>query len=79
MGLHVIRYPSGRYGFTGKVPASLAYRGTPEDVQVAVQHGAGIAAKIAKNQGREFTSLSWDSKDAAVAEATAQGFEVIKD
>lgn len=75
-GLHIIKYPSGRYGFVGRVPAALAYSGTPEDMQTAAQCGPGIAREIAKRNGREFRTLVWNTEDEARAAATALGFTV---
>lgn len=75
-GLHIIKYPSGRYGFVGRVPAALAYAGTPEDIQAATQCGPGIARKIAERNGREFRALVWDTEDEARAAANTLGFTV---
>jgi len=39
LGLHVIQFPSGRFGFAGRVPLELAYRradgSTPTEAEVA--------------------------------------------
>jgi hypothetical protein len=76
--LHVIQYPTGRYGFVGRVPAVLAYRAAAEDIAAALQCGPGIARRIAQREGREFITLSWATEAEAIAEAKAQGFDVIE-
>lgn len=75
-GLHIIKYPSGRYGFVGRVPAALAYRGDADLLEAAAQCGPGIARQIAERQGREFVSLAWDTEADARAEAVRLGFVV---
>lgn len=67
---HVIRYPSGKYGFVGKVPASLAYEYESEgDLRAAQQCGPGIAGKIAAREGRVFRTRVWDTEEAALQAA----------
>lgn len=69
---HVIQYPSGRWGFVGKVPASLAYEyDSEDDVMTALQIGPGIAARIAAKAGRTFKTRSWSSQDEALAAKAA--------
>jgi len=74
--LSVIRYPSGRYGFVGRVPAVLAYEGSEEDMETAAHYGPGIARRIASRNGREFRALSWATREDALAAAAAHGFDV---
>lgn len=67
---YVIKYPSGKYGFVGKVPASLAYEYDSEaDVVTALRHGPGIARKIAEREGRTFKTRVWDTEEAALQSA----------
>ena len=76
-GLHVIRYPTGRYGFAGKVPACLAFDSVhADDLETAARSGPRIARLIAEREGRSFTSLSWASSEEAQAYAAARGFTV---
>ena len=75
-GLHIIKYPTGRYGFVGRVPAALAYQGSADDMQAAAQCGPGIARKIAERNGREFKTLAWDTEAEARAAAETLGFAV---
>lgn len=76
LGLHVTQYRNGKWGFVGSVPVSLSYErrdGNPltdEDIDGIRRCGAGIfRATIA--------SRVWETKDAAIASATALGCEVI--
>lgn len=66
-GAFAIQYPSGRWGFVGKVPAALAYEGDADLIAVALQAGPGIAARIAAREGRAFASLSWATEAEALA------------
>lgn len=70
-GAHVIRYPSGRWGFVGKVPAALAYEGDSDLIEIAIQFGPGIAQKRADREGRPFAQLSWATEAEALAAAAA--------
>lgn len=67
MGLHVIQFPSGRWGFVGSVPEALAFEGTAEEIQKARQFGPGFA---------KVKAVSFATKEDAIAEASAKGFEV---
>lgn len=75
-GLHIIKYPTGRYGFVGRVPQCLGHEGHPDDLAAARTSGPGIARRIAARNGREFTTLVWDTAEAAQAAALAKGFVV---
>lgn len=75
-GLHVICYPSGRFGFVGRVPQVLAHVGCAADLETARVCGPGLARKIAARAGREFATLSWSTEAEALAAAYAAGFEV---
>ncbi len=72
-GLHVIQYPSGKWGFVGSVPAELSY--------VTKQGGSISAANIEKQlrlpaNKRIIKSRAWLTKEAAVEEANERGYEV---
>jgi hypothetical protein len=74
--LHLTRYPSGRFGFVGRIPQALAYEGDADMLAIATQCGPGFAERIAKRQGLTFRYLSWASAEEACAAAKALGFEV---
>jgi len=77
LGLHIIRYPSGRYGFVGRVPAVLAYDGQHAgDLATAASSGPRIARLIAEGEGRTLNVLSWGSEADARAAAEVAGFSV---
>lgn len=64
--LHIISFPSGRWGFVGKVPVGLAYPGaTRGDVENIQQSGPGIARKIAAREGRNLSELTYATQEEA--------------
>jgi hypothetical protein len=67
--LSIIQYPSKRWGFVGKVPMDLAWEGSPEDIAIGVRHGFGLVKGRVK-------SLSWQTKEEALAAATEKGYSV---
>jgi len=73
-GLNIIKYPSGRFGFVGRVPLALAFEGSAEDCETAARSGPRIARLIAEREGRVFRELSWDTEADARAAADAAGF-----
>ena len=74
-GLHVNQYPSGRWGFVGKVPADLAYvANKAEYVAIAQLSGPGIARKIAAREGGSFETRTWSTQSEAVEAALAAGY-----
>lgn len=77
LGLHCIRFPSGRWGFVGSIPTELAFDYESEsDLQIALQCGPGFAMKAAARHGRTFRTKTWDSRDAAIEQARQYGHEV---
>jgi hypothetical protein len=75
--LSVIQFPSGRWGFVGQVPEALAIESSnPELARVAKQCGMTIARAIAKRTSDIIRERVWDTKEAALAEAAALGYEV---
>lgn len=67
---NVVQLPSGKFGFTGAVPAILAFDFEDEnDLKIALISGPGIAAKIAKREGRVFATRTWDTAEAALQAA----------
>jgi hypothetical protein len=75
-GLHVIKYPSGKFGFVGHVPQVLAHEGSPEDLETARICGPGLARKAAERNGRTFKTLVWETEAEAIAFAKSHGFTV---
>jgi len=73
--LHVIQYPSGRFGFVGRVPTALAYEnldGSPinERQAAAAAHcGPGFAVPKIRKQ-------TWTTREAAIVAAREAGHEV---
>jgi hypothetical protein len=66
LGLDVIKYPSGQYGFVGDVPVALAYEWESEDdLRAAIEVGPGMAKRIAALNGRKFACRSFASEAAA--------------
>jgi hypothetical protein len=75
--LAVIQYPVGTFGFVGRVPSELAYIcNDPELLQIALQHGSGLARGIAKKEGKIFQTRTWATRDEAIEAATAAGYKV---
>jgi hypothetical protein len=75
-GLHIIQYPTGRYGFVGKVPQVLAHHGHPDDLEIARVCGPGFARKAAERHGRAFETLTWTTEADARAAAAELSFIV---
>jgi hypothetical protein len=66
-GAHLIQYPSGKFGFVGKVPVELAFEYDDiEDVKTAQIAGERIAKIIAKREGRTFATRVWDTEADAM-------------
>ena len=78
LGLHVIQYPTGRFGFVGRVPVNLAYSGTfnEDDAAALVQCGPRIARLGAERGGRTMVNRSFETEQAARDFAAEQGFTV---
>lgn len=76
LGLHIIQYPTGSYGFVGRVPQCLAHDGDAELLEVARQSGPGFAARIAKREGKIFRTLTWPTETAAKEYAASKGYTV---
>ena len=75
-GLHLIQYPSGRWGFVGRVPQVLACEGDPDLLETARLSGPGIAARFAVRTGRTFRTLSWATELEARDAAALAGYEI---
>jgi hypothetical protein len=79
MGLNVMKYPSGKYGFVGRVPAELAYIHadgsalTPsEQKDIAESQSPALTCKKYGIKTRVF-----ETEQQARFAATRAGFEVI--
>lgn len=71
LGLHVIEYPSGRFGFVGSVPSKLAYvtkaGNFVTDAEVEANMRLPASARMIKTR-------SFESADEAWLEAARLGF-----
>ncbi len=77
IGSHVIENPNKTYSFVGSVPAGLAYEYDDEgDIKIALNHGEGIARKIAKRNGRIFKTRVFATKNDAIKFASDNGYQV---
>jgi hypothetical protein len=78
-GLNLVKFPSGRWSFAGRVPTLLGYENA-EDTTIAealCHCGIGIAAKIAERRGLPTPKVrAWPTREAVIAEAMANGFHV---
>ena len=68
LGLHVIKFPSGKYGFVGSVPVDLAYSGDPERVEMAMKFGPGLFKDVHRRV--------WDTEEDARKEALELGYSL---
>lgn len=67
---NVIKFPSGKFGFVGKVPVELAFEyDSIEDVKIAQHSGPRIAGLIAAKEGRVFKTRVWNTKEDALRSA----------
>jgi hypothetical protein len=76
-GLHVEKYPSGKFGFIGSVPMVLAYRMadgsaiSDKDAADIRSFGPGLVCK-----SRGIRPRVWNSREEAITEAQSLGYEV---
>jgi hypothetical protein len=76
LGLHVIENPNKTFSFVGSVPMNLSYERrdgqplTEDDVRGIRQCGVGLFRKT-------IACRVWQTREDAVAEAKALGFEVL--
>jgi len=77
-GVHLIKYPSGRWGFAGTVPMQLAYAhddGTPlSEAEAKELSESSIPTMYAKSIKAK--SLSWPDKESALKAAKDAGVSV---
>ena len=71
-GLHVIRFPSGRYGFVGSIPKAL---GTEIPANKAAVMG-GRAFRNAEGEIVEIKFPVFETEDAAREFAASRGYAV---
>lgn len=69
-GLHVIQFPSGRFGYVGSVPAALCRRITAD--RAAVMGGRAVREG---DETVEYRPISFETEAAAVAFAAAVGYD----
>jgi hypothetical protein len=76
LGLNVIRYPSGKYGFVGRVPADLAYVKTdgaiPSEDECREVAQASFRAMVCKRLG--IKTRVFESEQAARDAAATAGY-----
>ena len=65
-GLHIIKTPSGKYHFIGKVPIELAFNYSDNEyVETAIQCGLSVAKKHADKTGGYIENRVFDTKQDA--------------
>ena len=70
MGLHVIKFPSGRFGYVGSVPAALGY-------EAPANRAAVMGGRSFKNAAGELVEMKFpvfESEAEAREFATSKGF-----
>lgn len=65
LGLHVIKYPSGKYGYVGSVPAELAYVTTA---------GSTPSPRVLE-EVRQSSNPSWAMKQLGIKATCFESFE----
>jgi hypothetical protein len=60
--LHVIQFPSGKFGYVGQVPVTIGY------IEAGLKFGGRFGPK----------TRTFETKDEAIIFATEKGFEVTK-
>ena len=70
VGLHVIQYPSGRFGYVGSVPASCCNR-----VQANRSAVLGCRAVREGEELVEYVPMAFDTQQEAIDHAIMCGFE----
>jgi hypothetical protein len=77
LGLHVIKYPSGKYGFVGRVPAVLAYvhedGSAPTDSECKDILQSCRPALVCKRYG--IRTRTFETEQQALFAAVRAGFE----
>ena len=70
VGLHVIQFPSGRFGYVGSVPASCCKR-------VKANRSAIMGCRAVREDGEmvEYRPMSFETQKEAIDHANACGFE----
>jgi hypothetical protein len=72
LGLHVMEYPTGRFGYVGSVPTTLAFTapdGGPAD-PAEVEKACSFGQRFGKVKSRTFAT-----KEEAVAFASEHGYK----
>ena len=81
-GIHLLKYPTGRFGFCGRVPVSLSVvnaDGTPVSDVVAEKyaHDRHYAGDRVALQSNGLKRRTWETSDAAMADAAAEGYTAV--
>ncbi len=69
LGLHVIQYPSGRFGYVGTVPDAIAYE--PGATQEQINNGKQFGERFGPKK------ITFSSQEEATKYAKDRGFDVI--
>lgn len=79
LGLNVMRYPSGKYGFVGRVPADLAYvkqdGSTPTEDECREVAQASFRAMVCKRLG--IKTRVFETEQQARDAAKAAGYSIV--
>jgi hypothetical protein len=70
LGLHIIKFPSGRFGFVGSIPAALGY-------EVPASTAAVMGGRSYYNAAGELVEMkfpAFDTETAAREFANSKGF-----
>ena len=77
MGVHVIQFPSGKFGFVGTVPLPLAYEcSDPKYAETARRFGERFGKGEAEREGGTFRRRVFETEAEARAAARDLGVEV---
>lgn len=74
LGLHVSKWPSGRYGYVGSVPAHLYYDCSDEKILAEIAQSS-FPAMACKHYGVKIRGF--ETEQAAREFAESKGFQVI--
>lgn len=74
LGLHVIQFPSGRFGYVGSIPTELATK-VPADTAAVLGCRSWLEEVNGKKVNMMWKFPVFDTEAAAIEFAQAKGFE----